>query len=62
MRWGFDMKYSTEAINGVLTLLNNIEIKGIDNAKRIAGIATILQNPEEDKDGGKDEEVCQHDS
>ena len=56
------MKYSAEAINGALMLLNNIEIKGIDNAKRIAGIATILSNPEEDKDGSKDKEVCQHDS
>ena len=56
------MTYKAEAINTVLSLLNNIEIKGIDNAKRIAGIATILTNPEGDRDGSKDEEVCQHDS
>ena len=57
------MNYTKEQIDAALALLNGIDIKGIENAKRITMINMILNSPEEDqKDGSKDEKVCQHDS
>lgn len=41
--------YSDENIKIVLQHLNNLEIKGIENAKRIVIIEGILQNPKEVK-------------
>lgn len=45
------MEYTKEQIDGVLALLNGIEVKGLENAKRITMIDMILRNPEGDKDG-----------
>ena len=41
------MKYTATQIQSVLQLLNQIDVKGIDNCKRICLIEQILQNPEE---------------
>ena len=51
------MTYTSEAIQGALTLLNNIETHGIENAKRIVMIAQILQNPEKEKDDGSKDSI-----
>ena len=52
------MIYTDEAINGALVLLNSMEIKGIENAKRVVMIDQILRNPMEDKNNGsKDKKV-----
>lgn len=40
-----NITYKILAIDQVLKLLENIEIKGIENAKRIVAIEAILQNP-----------------
>lgn len=48
------MNYTKEQIEGALSLLNSLEIKGIENAKRITMIDMILRTPEEDKNDGKD--------
>lgn len=48
--------YTDEAIKNALQLLNRIEVRGIENCKRVALIEEILQHPEinrEDKDNGK---------
>ena len=50
--------YKREKITKVFSLLNSLDIRGIENARRIAVISEILNNPEEDKeDGSKDSEV-----
>lgn len=50
--------YKKGHIEGALELLDNITVKGVDNAKRIVMIAEILQNPEKEiHDGSKDEKV-----
>jgi ribulose bisphosphate carboxylase small subunit len=51
------MTYREEAIAGALRLLNQIEVKGIDNARRIVMIEQILQHPEgeEAQDGNEKE-------
>lgn len=41
------LKYNQTAIQSALTLLNQIDVKGIDNCKRICMIDQILQHPEE---------------
>ena len=53
------LKYKDETINNALMLLNNLEIKGIENAKRVALISQLLRATEkgETEDGSKDEEV-----
>ena len=58
------LKYKDETINNALMLLNNLEIKGIENAKRVALISQLLRATEkgETEDGSKDEEVCKHNS
>lgn len=52
------MKYTTTQIQSVLQLLNQINVKGIENCKRICLIEQILQNPEEgeEKENGSSEE------
>lgn len=48
--------YTDEAIKNALQLLNRIEVRGIENCKRVTLIEEILQHPEinrEDKDSGK---------
>ncbi len=52
------VSYKKENIQKAFSLLNSLEIRGIDNARRIAVISEILNNPEEEKqDGSKDEEI-----
>lgn len=46
------MTYSETEIRSVLTLLNSIETKGIENAKRIVMIEQILQQPEGEEEPG----------
>ncbi len=51
------MKYTETQIQSVLQLLNRIEVKGVDNCKRICIIEQILQNPQrEEKNGNCSEE------
>ena len=40
--------YKEETINNALMLLNNLEVKGIENAKRVAFIAELLRKGEDD--------------
>lgn len=47
------MKYKVEQINLVIKLLNQLEIKGIENANRIAMIASILNEPEKENENGE---------
>lgn len=49
-----DMKYTATQIQSVLQLLNQIDVKGIDNCKRVCLIEQVLQNPEggEEKENG----------
>ena len=52
------LTYKEETINNALMLLNKLPIVGIDNAKRIAMIAQLLETPEKgDNDGSQDKEV-----
>jgi len=53
-----NLLYKQNAIESALTLLNQINVKGIDNCKRICMIEQILQNPEkgEEKENGSSEE------
>ena len=48
-----DIKYKNDDIVQVLNLLNSIEVKGLDNCRRLLIIEQVLQNPvrEEKKDG-----------
>lgn len=47
------LRYDQTAIQSVLTLLNQVNVKGIDNCKRICMIEQILQEPiMEDKNDG----------
>lgn len=52
------MKYTTTQIQSILQLLNQINVQGIDNCKRICLIEQILQNPEEgeEKENGSSKE------
>lgn len=47
------IKYKVETMQNALELLNNLEVKGIENCKRVALIAQLINSPEkeEDKDG-----------
>lgn len=36
--------YSEEQISSIIHLLNNLEVKGIDNATRVVMISKILEN------------------
>jgi len=46
------MTYSEESVNNMKILLNNMEVKGIENCKRVVLIAQLLETPEkENKDG-----------
>ena len=49
------LKYQEEKIGTALKLLNNMELKGIDNIKRASVIAQILECPEEEEHGGSKE-------
>lgn len=48
-----NLAYPQTAIKSVLTLINQINVRGIDNCKRICMIEQILQTPiTEEKDDG----------
>lgn len=47
------MKYLETQIQSVMMLLNNMDVKGLDNAKRVCAIAQILQNPIKEENDGK---------
>jgi hypothetical protein len=47
------LHYTEEQIQQIGSLLDSLEIKGIENIKRIVGIINILNNP------SKDEEVSE---
>lgn len=53
------MRYTKTAINSALTLLNDLELKGCENAKRVVLIENILRNPikeeKTDGEGGSEE-------
>ncbi len=53
-----DIKYTATQIQSVLSLLNQISVKGIENCKRICLIEQILQDPEEgeEKENGNSSE------
>lgn len=51
------ISYNQTAIQSALTLLNQINVKGIDNCKRICMIEQILQHPEKG-DGEKENGDC----
>ena len=38
-----DISYKKESIENILLLLNNLEIKGLENAKRISLIESMLR-------------------
>ena len=46
-----ELVYDMETIRKALALLNSIEVRGIENAQRLAAIAAMLNNPKEEKDG-----------
>lgn len=46
--------FKEETINNVLMLLNNLDIKGIENAKRIVLITQLLNQTEETADGNNE--------
>lgn len=55
--------YDIAAIQQVLNLLNNISLTGIENAKRITAIETLLQSPlkmqdERSENGKNNQEEC----
>ena len=49
--------YTDTQIKSILQLLNQINVKGIDNCKRICLMEQILQNPEEGE-GEKENGNC----
>ena len=51
------MRYKVTQIQSVLSLLNQISVKGIENCKRICLIEQILQHPEEGE-GEKENGNC----
>lgn len=51
------MRYSVTQIQSVLNLLNQIDVKGIKNCKRICLIEQILQYPKEEE-GEKENGNC----
>ena len=53
------MRYTRTAIQGALTLLNQLETHGIENAKIIVLISNVLNNPiveKENDDGNSSKE------
>lgn len=42
------MKYTEEAIQAALALINSIDITGVENAKRIVMLDQILRSPEKE--------------
>ena len=46
------VKYTDEQIHSMVILLNNLEIKGIENARRIAMITSIIDQGIKENDNG----------
>lgn len=46
------MKYTVDAIQAALTLINSIEFNGVENAKRIVMLDQILRSPEKEEEHG----------
>ena len=49
------IKYDKARIEYALNLLNEIEVKGIENCKRVAIIESVLQDFKEDEEKGKED-------
>lgn len=52
-----DIAYKKESIENILLLLNNLETKGIENAKRISLIESMLREGKSIEDGNKQEQI-----
>lgn len=52
-----DIAYNKEIIENIVLLLNNLEIKGIENAKRISLIESMLREGKSIEDGNKQEQI-----
>ena len=52
-----DIVYKKESVENILLLLNNLEIKGIENAKRISLIESMLREGKSIEDGNKQEQI-----
>lgn len=52
-----DIAYNKEIIENILLLLNNIEIKGIENAKRISLIESMLREGKSIEEDIKKEQI-----
>ena len=52
-----DIAYNKEIIENILLLLNNLETKGIENAKRISLIESMLREGKSIEDGNKQEQI-----
>lgn len=52
-----DIAYNKEIIENILLLLNNLEIKGIENAKRISLIESMLREGKSIKEDIKQEQI-----
>ena len=47
------MNYTKETVEQIKAMLNSITVKGIEDCRRIALIAQLLDNPEKENDDGK---------
>ncbi len=47
------MTYTNEQIHNLLLLLDHLDIKGIENAKRVAVMAEIINSGVKDNDSSK---------
>lgn len=52
-----DIAYNKEIIENILLLLNNLEIKGIENAKRISLIESMLREGKSIEEDIKQEQI-----
>ena len=52
-----DIAYNKEIIENILLLLNNLEIKGIENAKRISLIESMLREGKSIEEDIKKEQI-----
>lgn len=52
-----DIVYKKESVENILLLLNNMEIKGIENAKRISLIESMLREGKSIEEDIKQEQI-----
>lgn len=52
-----DIAYNKESIENILLLLNNLETKGIENAKRISLIESMLREGKSIEEDIKQEQI-----